>query len=216
MLDIKKVQGVTISTIKYDMKVFVSTNAKFMEEEYIMNHIIRDMNEWTEKNEFPSIQDNVVPIAPRPLIPDTDTPNMPRRGGRVIRPPVMLTLMGESSLTIPKSHEDDPTSYYEAINDKDFSFWKEAMKSELESMYSNNVWTLMDLPQGVKPIGCKWVYKRKKGVDGKVETYKARLLAKGYSQKLGFDYEETFSPMTMIKSIRILLPITVYYDNEIW
>ena len=72
----------------------------------------------TEKIEFPSIQDNV-PIDPQPLIPDTDTPNIPRCSGRVIRPLVKLTLMGESSLTIPESHEDDPTSYYEAINDKD-------------------------------------------------------------------------------------------------
>ena len=72
------------------------------------------------------------------------------------------------------------------------------MKSELESMYSNNVWTLVDLPQGVKPIGCKWVYKRKKGVDGNVKRYTARLVAKGYSQKLGFDYEKTFSPVAMI------------------
>ena len=124
----------------------MSTNAKFMEEEYIMNHIIREMNEWTEKTEFPSIQDNVVPIDPQPLILDTDTPNMSRRSGRVIRPPVKLTLMEESSLIIPESHEYDPTSYYEAINDKDFDFWKEAMKSKLESMYSNNVWTLVDLP----------------------------------------------------------------------
>ena len=90
------------------------------------------------------------------------------------------------------------------------------MKSELESMYSNNVWTLVDLPQGVKPTGCKWVYKRKKGVDGKVETYKARLVAKGYSKKSSFDYDEIFSPMAMIKSIRILLSIATYYDYEIW
>ena len=90
------------------------------------------------------------------------------------------------------------------------------MKSELESMYSNNVWTLLDLPQGVKPIGCKWVYKKKKGVDGKVETYNARLVEKSYNQKLGFDYEETFSPVAMIKSIRILISIATYYDYEIW
>ena len=86
---------------KSDMKVFVSTNAKFMKEEYIMNHIIRDMNEWTEKTKFPSIQDNVVLVDPQPLILDTDKPNMPRRSGKIIRPPVKLTLMGESSLTIP-------------------------------------------------------------------------------------------------------------------
>ena len=62
-----------------------------------MNHIIWDMNEWVEKTESPNIQDNVVPIDPQPLIPDIDTPNMPRHSGRVIRPPVKPTLMGESS-----------------------------------------------------------------------------------------------------------------------
>ena len=84
-----------------------------------MNNIIRDMNGWMEKTEFHSIQDNV---DPQPLIPNYDTPNMPRRSGRVIRPLVKLTLMGESSLTILESHEDNPTSYYEEINDKDFGF----------------------------------------------------------------------------------------------
>ena len=87
---------------------------------------------------------------------------MSRCSERVIRPHVKLTLMGESSVTVPKSHEDDPTGYYEAINDKDFGFWKEAMKLELQSMYFNNVWTFVNLPQGVKPNGCKWVYKRKR------------------------------------------------------
>ena len=111
------------------MKVFVSTNSKFMEEEYIMNKIIRDMNEWTEKTEFPSIQDNVVPVDSQPLDLDIDIPNMPHRSGRVIRLPIKLTLMRESSLEIPESHEDDPIGYYEAINDKDFEFWKKAMKS---------------------------------------------------------------------------------------
>ena len=89
------------------------------------------------------------------------------------------------------------------------------MKSKLESMYSNNVWTLVDLPQGVKSISSKWVYKRKRGVDGKVETYKVRLVAKGYSKKSCFDYEETFALVARIKSIRILLSITTYYDYEI-
>ena len=71
-------------------------------------------------------------------------------------------------------------------------------------------------PQGVKPIGCKWVYMIKKGVDGKVETYKTKLVAKSYNKKSGFDYEETFSLVAMIKSIIILLSIAAYYDYEIW
>ena len=90
------------------------------------------------------------------------------------------------------------------------------LELELESMYSNSVWTLVDLSKGVKPISCKWVYKKKIRVDGKVETYKARLVAKGYNKKSGFGYEETFSLVAMIKSIRILLSIVAYYDYEIW
>ncbi|KAL4011886.1 hypothetical protein IC575_028950 [Cucumis melo] len=68
----------------------------------------------------------------------------------------------------------------------------------------------------VRPIGCKWIYKRKRDQAGKVQTFKARLVAKGYTQKEGIDYEETFSPVAMIKSMRILLSIATFYDYEIW
>ena len=68
-------------------------------------------------------------------------------------------------------------------------------------MYSNHVWELVESPINVKPIGCKWVYKRKKRPDGLIETFKAKLLAKKFTQKEEIDYEKIFSPVTMLKSI---------------
>ena len=66
------------------------------------------------------------------------------------------------------------------------------MKFEMESMKVNDVWILVDPPEGVKPIGCKWVFKRKRGADEKVETYKVCLVAKEYRQRYGIDYDEMF------------------------
>ena len=83
-------------------------------------------------------------------------------------------------------------------------------------MHTNHVWTLVDLPEGIIPIGCKWIYKRKIGDDGEVETYKARLVAKGYSQCEGIDYHETFSPVAMLMSIHTMLAIAAFHDYEIW
>nr|CAN70709.1 hypothetical protein VITISV_011817 [Vitis vinifera] len=76
------------------------------------------------------------------------------------------------------------------MSDVDAHLWKRAMEVKLESMYFNEVWELVKVPKGIKLIGCKWAYKRNKGVDGRVKTYKARLVVKGYSQKLGLNYEE--------------------------
>ena len=90
------------------------------------------------------------------------------------------------------------------------------MKSELDSMYSNQVWDLVKVLNGIKHVGCNWVYKRKREIDGKVETFKARLVAKGYTQKEGIDWEETFLLVAMLKSMRILLSIATHYDYEIW
>ncbi|KAL0309159.1 UNVERIFIED_CONTAM: Retrovirus-related Pol polyprotein from transposon TNT 1-94 [Sesamum radiatum] len=97
-----------------------------------------------------------------------------------------------------------------------FYKYLKAMRFEMESMSSNKVWTLVDLPKGFKSIRCKWVYKRNLGADVEVITFKARLVAKGYTQRPGVDFEETYSPIAMTKSIRILLAISTYYDYEIW
>ena len=77
---------------------------------------------------------------------------------------------------------DDPKTYNEAISDIDSEKWLEAIKSKIDSMHSNQVWTLVDPAKDIIPIGCKWIYKRKIGADENVETFKAKLVVKGYSQ----------------------------------
>ena len=71
------------------------------------------------------------------------------------------------------------------------------------------------MPVNIRHIGCKWVYKRKGGPDGRVETFKARLAVKGYIQKEGIDYEENFSLVAMLKIIWILLSFLAHFDYEI-
>src|SRR5215813_721669 len=139
----------------------------------------------------------------------------PRRSGWVVRQPDRYLGVGEAHV-VSSSEVDDPLTYRSAMDDPDKDEWLKAMNLEMESMYSNSVWEHVDQPVGVKPIGCKWIYKRKRGVDGKVQTFKARLVAKGYTQKEGVDYKETFSPVAMLMSTRTLLSITAYYDYEIW
>ena len=119
-------------------------------------------------------------------------------------------------MAISYEHVQNPTSYNETLIDRDVEFWKKAMNQEMESMYSNKVQELVEAPNRVKHIGCKWIYKRKIGVDGRVETFKARLVAKMFTQKEGIEYEETYSPVAMLKSIRILISIAVVLDYEIW
>ena len=90
------------------------------------------------------------------------------------------------------------------------------MGSEIQSMYNNQVWNLVDLPEGSKVIRNKWIFKRKMDMNGNLTTYKAKLVAKGFTQIQGIDYDETFSPIAMFKSIRIMLAIAAFHDYEIW
>jgi len=74
----------------------------------------------------------------------------------------------------------------------------------------------VDIPEDRKAVENKWIFKKKTDADGNVSVYKDRLVAKGFRQIQGVYYEERFSPVAMIKSIRILLAISAYHDYEIW
>ena len=97
----------------------------------------------------------------------------PRKSSRVSHPPKRYGFfhkMQELHIHKESIHVDDPTIYEEALYDKDSSRWLDEMKIKMDSMYANQVWTLVDPPEGIVPIGCKWIFKRKIGADGKFDT----------------------------------------------
>jgi hypothetical protein len=107
--------------------------------------------------------------------------------------------------------DDTPTSIIEAYASPDADDWKEAVRSEMDSILSNGTWELSELPFGCKPIGCKWVFKKKLRPDGTIDKYKARLVSKGYTQKEGEDFFDTFSPVARMTTIRVLLSLAASY-----
>ncbi|RVX08106.1 Retrovirus-related Pol polyprotein from transposon TNT 1-94 [Vitis vinifera] len=111
--------------------------------------------------------------------------------------------------------EDDPISVSQVKQSSDSEKWIEAMKDKMKSMKDNGVWDLVELPKGVKPIGCKWIFKTKWDSKGNIVRYKARLVAKGFTQKEGIDYKETFSPVSSKDSFRIIMTLVAHYDLEL-
>ena len=79
--------------------------------------------------------------------------------------------------------DDTPKTIAEAYGSPDADYWKEAIRSEMDSIMSNGTWEVVDRLYGCKPVGCKWVFKKKLRPNGTIEMYKARLVAKGYTQK---------------------------------
>ncbi|GKD82254.1 putative retrotransposon ty1-copia subclass protein [Tanacetum coccineum] len=150
-------------------------------------------------DEEPIMNTNTQQEVVTPVEPDDISLPIRRTIGRVSKPTQFYygfhikedKISNDSTL----SELDEPANYKEAMVNPKAAKWKEAIKSEIQSMYDNQVWNLVDTTPGLKTVGCKWIFKKKTDMDGKVHTYKARLVAKGYTQTHGIDDEETFSPV---------------------
>ncbi|CAM8982076.1 unnamed protein product [Rhodiola kirilowii] len=93
------------------------------------------------------------------------------------------------------------------MKSQDVSFWKEAINDEMDSIIGNNTWILVDLPPGHKPLGNKWIFRKKMKVDGTIDKFKARLVIQGFRQKYGMDYFDTYAPVARISTIRLLIAL---------
>lgn len=102
----------------------------------------------------------------------------------------------------------EPHSYEEA---QAIPEWVTTMNQELSALESNKTGDVVQLPLGMKPIGCRWVYKIKLRADGTIERYKARLVAKGYTQVEGIDFYDSFSPVAKSMTVRVILALAAYH-----
>jgi len=98
----------------------------------------------------------------------------------------------------------EPIYFEDAIG---HALWDKAMDEEMAALDANRTWELVPLREGKKAIGCKWVYKVKHNSDGSISRYKARLIAKGYAQTHGIDYEETFAPVAKMATVRVVITV---------
>lgn len=108
-------------------------------------------------------------------------------------------------------NQDDNVTYQETIIGPECEKWLKAMKYKLDYMYTNQFWTLVEPFVGFNPIGCKQVFKKNADMDCKVRMYKAQMVTKGYKKIHGVNYDETFSPFSMLKYVRILLDIVSHH-----
>ena len=121
---------------------------------------------------------------------------------------------GFSQAHITIHHE--PTTFEEAASCPEKAKWTVAMEKEMESLKENKVWELTTLPPGKKAISSKWVYKVKTHSDSSIERYiKARLVAQGFDQRFGSDYDETFCPAVRMESLRTLIALSTQCGLEL-
>jgi hypothetical protein len=105
--------------------------------------------------------------------------------------------------------DDTPRAISDAFASLDAVDWKEAVYIEMDSSLSIGTWELVDQPYGCKPVGCKWVFKKKLRPDCTIDKYKARLVANGYTQEKGEDFFDTYSPILRLTTIHVLLSLAV-------
>ena len=103
-----------------------------------------------------------------------------------------------------------PNTYHEATHPKNAyrAHWQKAIDAEFMNLSGNNTWALCSLPEGRKAISCKWVFKVKSKEDGSIDKFKARLVVRGFSQRPGIDFDETFSPVARLDTVRMMFALS--------
>jgi len=118
----------------------------------------------------------------------------------------------ESLMALMMTESKDPQSFKEACTNQQ---WREAMNAEMKAIEKNHTWELVHPPDGITPIGVKWIFKTKFNASGHIEKYKARLVAKGYAQRFGIDYTKVFAPVARLDTVRLILALAAQNAWEV-
>lgn len=207
--------------------IVLSRDARFMEDEGRAQHSVNDVaiNEAQQLQEVPVLVINSESDAPRFEVQEEpeaqegilveldategepqalDEPQGPRRSRR--RNKGMIDpYLAENYVVYAAFHEEEPTTYKEAMKSAKSKEWIDAMQSEISAMKRNDTWELVELPAGKNLIGSKWIFKEKIDENGQTIRFKARLVAQGFSQRYGVDFLEVFAPVVQPTTIRLIL-----------
>ena len=105
-----------------------------------------------------------------------------------------------------------PNTVSEALTKR---VWKDAMREEMSVLDKNKTWEIIERPKGKNIVDCKWIFTLKYKADGSLKGHKAKLIAKGYTQTYGVDYQETCAPFAKINTVRILLSLAAHYNWQL-
>ena len=185
-----KLQEMDDSTTKKDSKTIVIQLEN--------NHEKEDSSKATPQNEAP-VEPEIFEV---------------RRSAGETRPPFWHSeyVVQKNVAYYLLTKDGEPSTFHEAIKSLDKSLWMTAMQEEIEALDKNKTWDLVSLPQGRKAIGNRWVYKIKRDANNQVERYRARLVVKDYAQKERIDFNEVFSPIVRLTTVRIVLVMCAIFD----
>ncbi|KAL4379562.1 hypothetical protein GQ457_02G035640 [Hibiscus cannabinus] len=188
--------------IPNDERSKLDAKTKSRDVVFLEDQTIEDTKQSGKANEDQPIKTTRPEVAPQPEL---------RRSVREIRPSNRYPPLEYVTVV----NEGEPQSFDQAMEDDHKEEWLKAMQEEMQYLHENQTYDLVELPKGRRALKNKWVYKLKTNENNKKPRHKARIVVKGCNQKEGIDFEEIFSPVVKMSSIRVVLGLAATLDLEV-
>lgn len=195
-----------------EYRILLPDNSVVRSRDVVFNENLFPAKSFKTSKELPQTDESPIPVQEETsaISSSTEITSPPLRRSQRFTPKIVDDdfIYGDEiyslSAIIPS---DEPSTYNEALKSPDAHKWKPAIDEEYNSLLENETFISMPLPVGHKAIGAKWVFKKKTNPQGQVVRFKARLVAQGYAQTKGIDYNETFASVAKFSSIRTLFAL---------